>query len=150
MSKILEDASRKPQAFCWFGAIPDAEIQDWLNQNHIRLPLDLVELWRRTGGGDVFESETILRPNVPSVPAKFFVTGDDTDSANAAHRSSGLAKHLYVFQFGAFLSAVDLRTMEYVTLSEADSYSITSRFASLDDWYQGSLRAEFGSRYALD
>jgi hypothetical protein len=98
----------------------------------------------------VFESETILRPNVLSLPAQFFVAGDDTDSKNAAYRSSGLAAHLYVFQVGAFLSAVDLHSMEYVTLSESEGYSITARFASLEDWYVRSLRAEFGGKYGLD
>ena len=150
MAKILDDASRSPEIFCWFGAITVEEIRDWLSRSRVSLPTDLLELWRVTGGGDVFESETILRPNVTSVPARFFAAGDDTDSTNAAYSTSGLPDYLYVFQIGAFLSAIDTRTMEYITLSEADGFSITSRFSSLDDWYVRSLRAEFGSRYGLD
>lgn len=148
MATILDDALCNPNAFCWFGAIPAAELEMWMQRSGILLPADLLEFWHTTGGGDVFESETILRPNVPSRPNACFVVGDDTDSTNnAARKSCGLPEHFFVFQVGAFRSAVDLRTTKYVTLSE--SHSIESEFASLEDWYLRTLRAEFGARYSL-
>lgn len=142
MATILDDALHKPNAFCWFFAIPATELQVWALCSGIPLPADLLEFWHTTGGGDVFESETILRPNVASRPNASFVVGDDTHSTNnTAHKAWGLPEHFLLFQVGAFRSAVDLRTAEYVTLSE--SHSIESEFASLDDWYRRTLRAEF-------
>jgi len=49
MAKILDDASREPRIFCWFGAIPQREIRDWLCRSRVSLPSDLLELWRVTG-----------------------------------------------------------------------------------------------------
>jgi len=62
-----------PAFFARFGAIPEAEVQDWLQNSGRVLPADLVELWQLTGGGDVFESETIFRPTVPSISNSCFV-----------------------------------------------------------------------------
>jgi len=50
-----------PRIFDSFGAIPLPEIQDWLRQTGVVLPSELIELWQQTGGGDIFDSETILR-----------------------------------------------------------------------------------------
>jgi hypothetical protein len=147
MSVILNDALRRPDVFCWFGAIPAHELRAWTERNGVRLPSDLLEFWRTSGGGDVFESETILRPNVARLPNPGFVSGDDTDSVNDALRRDGLSAHLLVFQVGAFLSAVDLRSGKYVTLSEG--HSVQSEFASFEEWYLRTLRAEFGARYGL-
>lgn len=148
MPQILEDAARKPDVFCWFGAIPAGEIEAWTERVAVHLPSDLLDFWRFTGGGDAFESETILRPNVTSRPNAAFVVGDDTDSANNSHRASGMPEYLFLFGVGLFLSAVDLRTARYVTFSPR--YSIRAEYASFEDWYLHTLRAEFGQRYGLE
>jgi hypothetical protein len=148
VTTILDDALREPNAFCWFGAISAPELEVWAHRNCISLPKDLMDFWHITGGGDLFESETILRPNVASRPSEYFTELDDTDTTNdTAHRACGMPEHFFLFQVGAFHSAVDLRTGKYVTLSE--SQSIESEFASLEDWYLRTLRAEFGARYGL-
>jgi hypothetical protein len=143
---LLQDVQRVPRIFCPFGAIPPTELGDWLQHNALALPSDLVELWRLTGGGDIFESETVLRPTVPSVPNTCFVE-DDIEGANAAHASKGKSSELYIFQQGDFLSAVRLSDHKFVTLT--DGYSVTHSFDSLDEWYVRTLRAEFGERYGL-
>lgn len=142
---ILQDAEQWPMAFGWFGPIPQAEIQDWLHRNRVTLPSDLTTLWAKTGGGDAFESETILRPTVASVPNAGYVS-DDIESENQlpAAPSGGLL----IFHRGAFLSAIRLEDQVFVTLG--DNHEIKNQYRSLDEWYVNTLRAEFGPRYGLD
>jgi hypothetical protein len=68
------------------------------------------------GGGDVFESETILRPSVPTPPSESFIE-DDIESANLAHDANGKPSDLYLFHQGTFLSAVRLPDQKFVTLT---------------------------------
>jgi hypothetical protein len=110
------------------------------------LPSDLIELWEATGGGDIFESETVFRPTVPSVPNTCFVQ-DDIEGRNAAHAARGKPSGLYIFQQGTFLSAIWLSDQTFVTLTK--DYAVENSFGSLDDWYVRTLRAEFGERYEL-
>jgi hypothetical protein len=147
MLALLQDAERVPRLFDWFGAIPGAEVQDWLQNSGLVLPADLIELWQLTGGGDVFESETILRPTVPSVPNTCFVD-DDIEGINAGHTSAGKPSELYIFQQGVFLSAVRLADQKFVTLTR--NYVVEDSFPSLDEWYIRTLKAEFGRRYGID
>jgi hypothetical protein len=147
MLVLLQDAERVPGVFCAFGAIPEAEVQDWLQNSGLVLPADLVELWQLTGGGDVFESETIFRPTVPSISNSCFVE-DDIEGTNAAHTAVGKPSELYIFQQGVFLSAVRLPDQKFVTLTR--NYVVEDSFPSLDEWYIRTLRAEFGQRYGID
>lgn len=143
---LLQDAQRVPGVFHAFGAIPTAELREWLYRNTLVLPADLIEMWAATGGGDVFESETILRPTVPSIPNAGFIQ-DDIESRNAQHTANGKPQGLYIFQQGAFLSAVRLSDQKFVTLTK--DYLVEDSFGSLDDWYIGPLRVEFGKNYGL-
>jgi len=136
-----------PRIFDSFGAIPLPEIQDWLRQTGVVLPSELIELWQQTGGGDIFDSETILRPTVASIPNTCFVE-DDIEGINAACAEEGKSGDLYVFHRGLFLSAVRLSDQRFVRLTE-DRYAVKDSFASLDEWYVRTLRAEYGERYGL-
>ncbi len=143
---LLKDAVDTPGVFFPFGAIPAAELREWLRQNALVLPSDLIELWEATGGGDIFDSETIFRPTVPSIPNSCFVE-DDIEGRNAAHAAEGKPSRLYIFHQGAFLSAIRLYDQKFVTLTK--NYAIQNSFGSFDDWYVRTLRAEFGERYGL-
>jgi hypothetical protein len=143
---LLQDAQVVPGVFCPFGAIPRAELREWLRQSTLVLPPDLVELWEASGGGDIFESETVFRPTVPSVPNSCFAQ-DDIEGRNAAHAAKGKPSALYIFQQGTFLSAVRLSDQTFVTLTK--DYAVENSFGSLDDWYLRTLRSEFGERYGL-
>jgi hypothetical protein len=143
---LLQDAQRVPNMFAPFGAISTAELREWLRQNALVLPSDLIELWEMTGGGDIFETETVFRPTVPSIPNLSFVQ-DDIESRNAAHSAKGKPSGLYIFQQGVFLSAIRLSDQRFVTLT--NDYVPKNSFGSLNDWYVSTLRAEFGERYGL-
>lgn len=147
MLTILSDAALRPDLFSWFGGISDNDLHQWLRTADLSLPEDLLELWRQTGGGDLFESETILRPNAGSPPGGAWIPGDDTHSSNLAHREHGLSPEMYVFQEGTFLSAIRLSDQKYVVLGP--SYEATGAYDSLDDWYRATLRAEFAIRYGI-
>src|SRR5258708_22711295 len=125
MLLLLRDAALHPLAFCWFGAIPKPEMDAWVQRTGLTVPQDLIELWKITGGGDVFESETILRPTVPSVPNSAFVE-DDIESRNVRHNAEGKTEGLLVFQDGAFLSAVRFKDQRFVTLT--NSYAVRNAF----------------------
>jgi hypothetical protein len=143
---LLQDAQRAQGVFYPFGAIPTAELREWLGQNALALPSDLIELWELTGGGDIFDSETVLRPTVTSIPNASFVH-DDIEGRNSAHAATGKPSGLYIFQQGTFLSAIRLSDQKFVTLTK--DYAVKNSYGSLDDWYVGTLRAEFGERYGL-
>jgi len=136
-----------PGVFFPFGAIPKPELRNWLQHSTLVLPPDLIELWELTGGGDIFESETVFRPTVPSIPNSCFVE-DHIESRNSAHAAKGKPQDLYIFQQGSFLSAVRLSDQKFVTLTK--DYAVANSFDSLDEWYVRALRTEFGGRYGLE
>jgi len=144
---LLRDTQKTPRMFSLFGAIPLTEIQDWLRRTGVVLPSDVIEVWQETGGGDVFESETILRPTVASAPNSCFVE-DDIEGINAAYAEEGKSSDLYVFHRGLFPSAVRLSDQRFVTLTEGGR-AVKDSFASFDEWYVRTLRAEYGERYGL-
>ncbi len=106
MLVLLQDAECVPRLFFPFGSIPEAELHAWLEQIGLTFPADLVELWRLAGGGDVFETETIFRPTVPSAPNSGFVE-DAIEERNFGHASDGKPGGLYIFQEGGFSRQFD-------------------------------------------
>lgn len=114
----------------------------WLQKHNLNLPEDLIAFWQVTGGGDLFESETILSPFGDTY------LGDDIDSVNEFHYSQGMKRDYLVFHVGTGLSAVRLADGHYVTLR--DNYQELSEFFSLDDWYVGEVRSQFANQYHLD
>jgi hypothetical protein len=93
---LVQDAQKVPRILSPFGAILLEENQDWLRRTGLVLPPDLIELWQQTGGGDVFECETILRPTVVSAPNGWFV-GDDIVGINEAYSEDGKSVDLTCF-----------------------------------------------------
>jgi hypothetical protein len=141
MRTILEDASKRPELFHWNGPPDKSKLKEWIARQAFRLPSDLVEFWRETGGGEAFESETFLGPFGDSG------LGDDVMSVNAYHRAQGLRDMYLIFHVGLGMSAVRLSDLRYVSLDP--SYRETSTYASLDAWYSATLRGEYAERYGL-
>jgi hypothetical protein len=141
---ILDDAARAPHMFAWNGPIAPDRLDAWLRRHDLRskCPPDLVRLWAETGGGDFFDSETILGPFANAE------SGDDVSGANEFLRSRGLPANLLVFCRGAFTGAVDVDGREYVDLEER-GLRVRGRYASLDAWYFATERREFAVRYGI-
>jgi hypothetical protein len=143
-ARFKKDATLHPELFSWRGAISEADLQCWLTSRALQVPLDLQQLWQHVGGGDFFETETILHPCDP------MDSGDDVDSVNLLHRERGLPSGYLIFHVGAFgFSAVRLADQTYVLL-DSDTYGEVAEFSDLDHWYYSMVRPEYAERYRLD
>ena len=136
------DAKDASQLFFWKGAIDPDRLNQWIEGLSLAVPTDLVELWVRTGGGDLFESETVLTPMAGADDPV------DIEASNACLRSQGLPCQFCVFHIGTLVSAVRQPDAVLVELDES-SYQEIKTFASLDEWYRQTIRDEFAARYGL-
>jgi hypothetical protein len=140
---LLEDAKKRPDLFLWRGAIDHVRLDEWLQSRQLKVPPDLNFFWLQTGGGDFFESETVLGPFGHSN------TADDVDTVNALHHRRGMPVDYLVFHTGASgLTAVSRSTGLYVQLNES-RYLETGDFTSFESWYMDSIRSEFAHLYDL-
>jgi hypothetical protein len=141
---MKQDSIRRPELFAWNGPIAVADLDDWLNIRHLRVPDDLRELWQETGGGEMFESESILAPFGSEE------LGDDVDGVNRLHRDRGLPSGYLIFHVsGVGVSAVRLANQCFVLIDE-DDYAERAEFESLEDWYDSMIRAEYVQTYGLE
>jgi len=137
-----EDAARRPRIFLFNGPILPAELDAWLNKRKLTVPDDLKQIWCETGGGDIFESETILGPYGNRE------LGEDVDSENEFHRQKGMPTDWLLFHTGLGLTVVKMSTGEYASVRE-DSYDVQRIFKDLSDWYVNFIRKEYAGRYGL-
>lgn len=143
--RLIDDAQLRPDLFHWNGQMDEPSLRGWLAANQWLgpCPSDLLAFWRETGGGDLFETETMLGPL--GDPQE----GDDIATVNHALRSRGMPPRFAVFHLGACLSAVDTEIGDYVELEESSSFRVARRFSSLDEWYEATLLKEYRERYGL-
>ncbi len=144
LSTIYEDASAHPDLFHWFG-ISLQEFKAWLRALPLRVHPELVECWRRTGGGDLFESETILGPLIED-------ESENVLKMNEFHWSKGLPTAMLIFHIGSNVSASFANACQHnyeLVVFRPGSYDIDKSFCTFNDWYQGNMRAEYASRYGL-
>jgi hypothetical protein len=83
-SLLQQDQGLRPLLFVWNGPISAERLDTWLGERGLEIPDDLVEFWRETGGGDLFESETILGPFGDKR------LGDDLGKLCTGHDANGL------------------------------------------------------------
>ena len=141
---IFEDALLHPDVFHWFG-VDGAELEMWLTAFPLRVHPGLVSFWRRTGGGDLFESETILGP----------LASDESDNVlkvSEGFWNRGLSPDLVVFHTGLRLSvsSVDVRRhRNRLVVLKPESFELEQSFDTFNAWYQNTLRREYAERYGL-
>jgi len=140
MNLLVSDAVQKPELFHWNGTIDRALLRNWLREENLNVPDDLADFWAETGGGDFFESETILGPFGDQR------LGDDVKSATASYRERGLSPRLMLFHVGVTRTAIEQSTLRYVSLNER--YEPAESFASFNEWYY-SIRQPFAETYGL-
>ncbi len=115
----------------------------WIDEYGWQLSEDLIAFWEQTGGGDIFETETFLRPCGSSD------LDDSLEVVNQSLQSRGLrGDRCLVFHIGLAISAIRLADGRYVQLSKTD-FSELAEYASLDEWYGKLVRAEYAQRYGL-
>jgi hypothetical protein len=135
ISLLREDAARWPRLFYLLEPIPPAELDAWLNKRNLTVPDDLKEVWRETGGGDVFDTQTILGPYGNRDLA------DDVDSVNEFHWGRGMPVDWLIVATGiGDLTVVKMPTGEYANVRH-ESFEVTETFSSFADWY-GWIRKE--------
>ncbi len=142
IDQLLKDRATRPGLFHFLGAIQPEKLDMWLRERNLIIPPDLRHLWCETGGGDFFESETILGPFAARD------LGDDVDSVNQFRWQNGMPRDWLVFHTGLGLTVVKMSSGEYVSVQEA-SFEVRETFGSLDDWYGGLIRKEYAPRYSL-
>jgi hypothetical protein len=144
--KILEDSARRSDVFIPFGAIAHGEIESWMQAASLTIPVDLIEFWCQTGGGDLFDdSETMLRPT--RIPSSYpgFLQGDDVESATQFRIQNGMPASYLLFHSGTFLSGIRLADQQFVSLD--DTFRETGVFCTFEEWYAGTLRTIFVEVY---
>jgi hypothetical protein len=140
---VLEDAARRPDLFIWHGPLDPHRLDAWLRSRQFKVPNDLRRFWIETGGGDFFESETILGLLGEASPA------DDVEIVNAFHRSRGMLDEYLIFHRGTGgLTAIQRSTGLYVQLNESN-YVETADYPAFESWYMDVIRSEFAHQYGL-
>jgi hypothetical protein len=139
---LQEDQSRRPELFAWNGPVARERLDEWARQRRLDLPDELLQFWQTTGGGELFESETILGPfGDPQL-------GDDVDSVNELHRGRGMDSRHLIVHVGSELTAIRLSDKRWVVLDQ-NTYAELDEYDSFESWYKRVLRAEFAVRYGL-
>ncbi len=140
--QIGRDAEQRPELFRWKGSESRGRLSGWASGIAGKVPEDLLSLWSSTGGGELFETETLLSPfGDPGV-------GDDVDGVTQLYRERGLTPDWIVFHTGFGMSAFSTQDGRIAWFGSS-SNTPTSVFASVDDWYTHALRAEYAGRYGL-
>jgi hypothetical protein len=139
---LQEDAARLPRIFVFNRPIPFAELDAWLSRRQFVVPDDLRQVWHETGGGNIFESETILGPYGNRE------LGEDVDSENEFHKQKGMSADWLLFHTGMNFTVIKMSGGQYASLKDG-SYEVQETFRSFADWYANSIRKEYAPRYGL-
>jgi hypothetical protein len=144
MNALLQsDRAKRPRLFHFLGPIPPLELDAWLGEHQLAVPNDLRHFWQEAGGGDLFETETILSPFGRRDLA------DDVESVNQFHREQGMPADWMVFHTGlGGLSVVQMPSGKYASVREG-SYEVQQTFESFADWYTNLIHREYAFRYGL-
>ena len=143
-ASIFEDSLARPELFHWFGIV-ESDFDRWLHELPCRVHPGLVAFWRRTGGGDVFESETLLGPLHPDESANVL-------KLTQFHWSKGLPNRFTLFHVGSFYSASDTSKTRHgprLVTMKLGSYEVEKTYRTFHEWYSDALRSEFRGRYGL-
>ncbi len=139
---MRQDMELKPRLFFWEGATDSQRLKQLLAEKGWALPADLFSLLALTGGGEIFETETILGP------FRDADQGDNLFTYNEEVRGRGFPAGYVIFHTGMAVSAVRLADGRYVEFG-LDDFKERGEYASLEDWYLRLIRTEYAERYGL-
>jgi hypothetical protein len=138
---ILKDSMLRPNLFIWRGPLPITDLEEWALQRSVNVPADLVQLWSVKGGGDLFETESILQPfGAPEY--------DQIDSVSETFWKRGLSPDYFVFHTGLWDSVFRKSDGAVFSLRSRDLTQMLP-FRDLNDWYSQNLRQPFAEKYGI-
>lgn len=89
MSDLFQrDQRLRPDLFIWNGPLSEGLLSRWLRDHGLAVNKELFELWRDTGGGEMFESELVLAPFSDRR------SDEEVIAVNASHWTRGLPRDL--------------------------------------------------------
>lgn len=141
-SQLARDVEKRPELFRWNGPEDRGRLRKWTAGFDGKIPEEMFLFWEATGGGEVFETETLLSPFGDSS------AGEDIEGVTVSCRNRGLPENWMVFHIGWGVSAFDKKDGRFAWF-EPQSYSPSRIIESFHDWYVSVLRAEFAERYGL-
>jgi len=141
-NQIFKDANEKPRLFHWNGRIEREELINWFKIRKWNLTDEMIEFYCMTGGGEIFESETILGLYSDQV------FGDDLESMNKYYRNKGMPINWLLFHIGIKNSALNMDTLEIIVF-DSISFNIFNKYKTFSDWYINFIREEYKERYNL-
>ncbi len=139
---IKSDIKKYPTILFPFGRIGAAELKKELNNYNFKFPSELVDIWSEFGGGDFFQTETILYPYQNEHI-------DNIVDVNNFLIKEGMPVKYFAFHIGrgevtAFLKEDNNRIVNL----KRDSWQETYHYSSFKDWF-ADLRMELISmRYS--
>jgi hypothetical protein len=137
---LIEDARSHPEAFHWNGPIRPELLRQWKDKLRFEVPFELIDIWEQFGGGELFETESLYQP----LGQEGYDIEDETDQLIG----QGLPLGLLVFHRGRSVSAIDQQSGGLVDVG-VSGFRVLKEFANFNDWYEVTLRAEYGQRYGL-
>ena len=132
MTQIVKGAlTDNPYVLFSYGAIEKQFLQRKLDTYSFQFPEELIQFWIEYGGGDLFETETILSP-IPSDNEFIY----DIEEINAFRYENGLdTKYLVFEENGCEMAAFDKYTKEVVIISKSDN-KIENGFKNINKWFE--------------
>jgi hypothetical protein len=141
---LISDIAAYPKVFSLQGALLAASLPAEICG--MQPPDDLVAFWRRFGGGELFESETILLPTIRETALLITMKGNDVETLTAFQRTARPNLLGAVFHTG-FRTSTFLTGNVFLVFDESDK--LICSFNDLDSWYASVPRKEFAKRYGL-
>lgn len=136
-------AETRPDLFDFFPPASGESVEDFERELNVKVPSDLRVLWQSWGTGCLFETEDFFSP------VKNEDTGESAYSVNSELREDGLPENLIAFHRGVGgVTCVD--EIGRVFQVNEKNFSVRRGFGSLDEWLNGFLIREYGSRYGFD
>jgi hypothetical protein len=140
MEKLITDSKSRPELFHWVGPTPRAIVDRWAALTGASLPPDLVFLWTSLGGGDLFETETIL--SLAEAPPDGLV-----DAVSSRYHQAGLSRKKWVVHTGYVTTVVEGETGLVEVIGKG--FEVLENYSSLEEWYEQVIRSEYADRYGL-
>ena len=133
MTKTVKKTLRKkPYMLFEFGLPNKKELDKELKKHDFAFPKELVKFWKTYGGGDLFETETILYP-LDTDNTEY----DSMPLMNRFFEEKGFNNDYYIFHTNnSTLAAFHKKTHEIVVFgNELTKFRIERHYKNIDEWF---------------